>query len=1011
MSHKPRVGVGGRLFGVMVLNAFIAVTIGLGAFNAFGRLHDGFFEMTAELFPAVVASAKLERQHQRLMRSIEQLALAPGTLAQETLRQSLSDQFNGYDLLLGELSGRSGANAETLRDLRSLRDDIITVRDRIDALVTTRLQARAAGRERDREIQMIADTLSREEWRQPPDPLLRQWLGQVDQLLLLAASSYRLDSSHALTGLAQAIDQGLKALRTTVPNDSPLHLTIAPFETLIGRLVMGDHSILHHRRSELQAIEGISRLLDRADQASLATTGLNTGVFVDNTSLAERRRHEIIKISELYMNLFMGSIWIVIIGSVMTMIYVQRKVVGRLLGVRDALRDNAAGGPSAIPAGGNDEISELASALRFYIQETETKSAELRRNEQWLRALIDTAPLPLILTSIQDGLIRLANRRAHDLFCFDAAGGLAGSAGASLWAVPTDRETFIGQVIREGAAQDFEGQFLTASGDKFWGLASGSSFEYQGEQVAMISVVNISATKQAQHEMQLAKERAERADNAKTEFLATMSHEMRTPLNGILGLGRLLLTGGLRASERRHAEAIMRCGRALLDQVNDILDLRRIEDGKLDLDPSPCAIRALLADVVATIETLASEKHLRLDLRIAPDLPLVIVVEQQRLRQILINLLGNAIKFTATGHVGLATTREQDQLVLRVSDTGIGIPAHRQDAIFDMMEQGDPSIPRRFGGSGLGLAIVRRLLTALGGTIGVDSVEGLGSTFTVRLPLVPGQDSDLPVIAPGLQPSTDRNLRLLLVEDDRVNREVAIGLLGDTGHSLTVAETGAQALDLFAGGWFDAVLLDIRLPDIEGVEVARRIRQMEDPTDMPVPIIAVTANVFAGDRQRYLAAGMDAVIEKPLFPETLDRVLSTLPVRRPPPSLITAPALLNEAKLQDYHHRLGSALFVTVRGLLLEVAAEKLPRLTAGTTPPGERAELAHGLTSSAGHFGFDRFIACTRRIEAEAAESDPSQLDHLCQEAASLFHLANAALEEWCHRQGIPIAPAPLAD
>jgi len=1006
------IGVGGRLFGVMVLNAFIAVTIGLGAFNAFGRLHDGFFEITAELFPAVVASAKLERQHQRLMRSIEQLALAPGTLAQETLRQSLSDQLTGYDLLLTEVSGRAGANAETLRDLRSLRDDIVAVRDRIDALVTTRLQARAAGRERDREIQIIADTLSREEWRSSPDPLMRQWLGLVDQLLLVAASAYRLDSSHALTGLAQAIDQGLRNLRATVPESAPLHPIVAPFESLIGRLIIGDHSILHHRRSELQAIEGISRLLDRADQASLATTGLNTGVFVDNTSLAERRRQEIIKISELYMNLFMGSIWIVVIGSIMTMIYVQRKVVGRLLGVRDALRDNAAGGPSAIPAGGSDEISELASALRFYIQETESKSAELRRNEQWLRALIDSAPLPLILTSIRDGLIRLANQRAQDLFRFDAVGGLAGTAGASLWAFPQERETFIAQVIRDGGAQDFEGQFLTAGGDRFWGLASGSSFEFQGEQVAMISVVNISATKQAQHEMQLAKERAERADSAKTEFLATMSHEMRTPLNGILGLGRLLLTGGLRPSERRHAEAIMRCGRALLDQVNDILDLRRIEDGKLDLDPTPCVLRTLLADVIATIDSLASEKHLRLDLHIATDLPPVIVVEQQRLRQILINLLGNAIKFTAAGHVGLAASREQDHLILRVSDTGIGIPAHRQDAIFDMMEQADPSIPRRFGGSGLGLAIVRQLLTALGGSITVESVEGKGSTFTIRLPLIPGQTSDLPVIGPGLQLSNDRPLRLLLVEDDRVNREVAIGLLGDAGHSLTVAETGAQALDLFAGGWFDAVLLDIRLPDIEGVEVARRIRQLEEPDSAAVPIIAVTANVFAGDKQRYLAAGMDAVIEKPLFPETLERVLATLPIRPQPPGLLNQPApLLNDSKLQDYHRRLGSALFITIRGLLLEVAAEKLPLLLAPTTSPGERAALAHGLTSSAGHFGFDRFIACTRQIEAEAEQAEPAQLEALCQQAASLFQHTNAALDEWCQRQGIPIAPAPPAD
>ncbi|MCP1611407.1 PAS domain S-box-containing protein [Azospirillum lipoferum] len=1137
-----RIGVGARLFGALAFNGLVAFLIGLGAYIAFDGLHAGITKVTSEQFPAVVASAKLERQHQRIMRTLEQLALSQENFGRETIKQGLADQLDGYDRLLAEMVSSDGRQAQRIAGLKLQRDEILRLRDAIDRGVTARITARRALADRNRDVRRMADALAEPALRGVEDADVQRWLAMAERLLFLIASVHQAENSFALTRLADSAAAQLAVLDGSIPLGGDVSERLARLAESMRSVVEGDRSVFRQRQAELQASEMLNGLVDRANQVSLINTGLNTGIFVEQTKAAEESRQQVIEVSTTYTRLFFASVGVVVLGMVLSVLYVRRKVLARLWAVSEAIRDRTGGGRAEVPVTGTDEIGQLARALRFYIQETEDKSEALRRNEQWLRTVLEVAPVPLVISGRADGQIRFVNRRAADLFEVDEAGELLGRPAASVWSVPQVRDEFVRDVFTSGLALDVETELVTRTGRRLWGLLSGIAFEFQGEEVLLSSVVDITrrreaeellrrtqafldavidnvpsvlyvldgdsgrvllwnraaedcfgtrradigdrtltevlgpetgralaggdpgsmrslgveelvlprngentvfalqrhpfewsgdgrcriicvanditASRRAREELRLAKERAERADAAKTEFLATVSHEMRTPLNGILGLCRLLLTGQLHAGERRYAMSIMRCGHGLLDQVNDILDLRKIEDGKLDLDPAPCALLPVLEEVVATVEGLANEKGIDLDLEIAPQVPDQVVVDRQRLRQILVNLVGNAVKFTERGGVDLRVDIEPapersgsgEMLRLAVRDTGIGVPADRRAAIFEKLEQADPSIARRFGGSGLGLAIVRHLLDAMQGSIRLDSAEGLGSVFTVTIPLQRVVEPALPTRPGRLLPiSRVRSLALLLVEDDAINREVALGLLSDAGHRITVAETGEKALELATRRRFDAILLDIRLPDIDGPEVARRIRALEDADRAAVPIVAVTANVFAADRARYIAAGIDAVIEKPIFPERLMHLLSNAVASRsdddedaavvmdPAETPARPPVVeddVNEEILERYIRSLGPARFGTIRGLLLESAQEGLPRLTAADTPDDEIEDIAHRLAGAASHFGLTAFVGLMRAVEDGMREGRRAEAQELAATAESAFSRGLAAMD-----------------
>ena len=384
-----------------------------------------------------------------------------------------------------------------------------------------------------------------------------------------------------------------------------------------------------------------------------------------------------------------------------------------------------------------------------------------------------------------------------------------------------------------------------------------------------------------------ARETALQASAAKTTFVASITHEIRTPLNAIVAMGDLLAETPLDETQRRHVSTLRSASAALADLINHSLDMSRIEVGRFEIANAPFDLRAFIEETAAMARLRAQQKQLAFEVIVDPEAPGIVEGDAVALRRVLINLLGNAVKFTEKGGVTLrvipAVADAASPVLFSVDDTGIGIPPHKLDAIFESYAQADETIGRKFGGAGLGLSISRELVELMGGRIWVRSKAGQGSTFSFTVPLSePRPASAEPVAMPELPPAPARPLRLLLAEDSPLNRLVVSAHLEKTSDVVDVAEDGIAAVEAVKARRYDLVLMDVNMPGMDGYAATAEIRRWEQEARRPrTPIVALTAHAFADDVERSRLAGCDEHVTKPVARQTLLDLLNRYRAARP----------------------------------------------------------------------------------------------------------------------------------
>jgi PAS domain S-box-containing protein len=525
----------------------------------------------------------------------------------------------------------------------------------------------------------------------------------------------------------------------------------------------------------------------------------------------------------------------------------------------------------------------LFALLKHYERSRKQQDAALQESEQRFRKLAENSPDAFFLHDMS-GAILDVNQRACEMLGYSAEELQGMHIRQVEFGCPPETLQAFWNNLQPGSFS-FDGLSRRRDGTTFSSEVQGVAFMERGRMLALVATRDVTARKTLEKDLEQARDQAMAANRAKSEFLANMSHEIRTPMSIILGMSELLGETPLTAAQQKFVDAIGNAGHVLLQLINDILDLSRIEANKVNLCPVNVCPRTLLTELGETLRIPIEQKGLEFHVRLADNLPRHIRIDPAKLQQVLMNLIWNAIKFTPRGRIEVgaeqvASAVDTPCLQIFVADTGIGIPADKRECIFEPFIQAEASTKRRYGGTGLGLAISKRLVEQMGGRIWVESEGGHGSRFSLALPLSLAPAVEEPLAGEETTPplaADARSRRLLLVEDSVSNQELVKLFLEDEPYAITTVSSGDEALKLFVEQPFDCVLMDVEMPEMDGFETTAAIRQLERKAGVsPTPIVILTAHAFSEYERRGCEAGCDGFLSKPIGKARLAQTLRSV---------------------------------------------------------------------------------------------------------------------------------------
>ncbi len=613
------------------------------------------------------------------------------------------------------------------------------------------------------------------------------------------------------------------------------------------------------------------------------------------------------------------------------------------------------------------------NTARKRVEEEQKKLDQRLRDQQFYTRSLIESNIDALMTTDPAGIITDVNKQMEALTgC--TRDELIGAPFKNYFTDPERAEAGINRVLREKKVTDYELTACARDGKQTVVSYNATTFYDRNRtlQGVFAAARDVTEGKRVEVELQQAKAMAETASQTKSDFLASMSHEIRTPMNAIIGIAELLAKTSLTPEQDKYVQIFRRAGDNLLNIINDILDLSKVEASQLELEHTEFSLDDLLQKVTEMVGIRAQEKGLTLRCEIAPDVSTHRVGDPNRLRQVLLNLMGNAVKFTEKGEVALRVSAAlPNGLRFTVSDTGIGIPHDKLGAVFERFMQADSSTTRRFGGTGLGLTISKRLVELMGGTIDVRSEVGKGSVFSFALSLeICAQRAADGVVSPGAGAELPlAPLRILLVEDSSDNRIIAMAYLKDTPYQVDVAENGAVACERFETGHYDLVLMDRQMPVMDGLTATRNIRQWELSHRLaPTPIVALTASALKNDQELFVAAGCTAYLTKPIKQAALLQAIRLH--TQAPPSTGSLPKAAIALRIAP-----------GVADLIPEFLQRRRHDVLALTQAIDRRdfhtvTNVGHAMRGSGGSYGFDGVTDIGAELEraGEAADVDDAR-------------------------------------